>query len=611
MGHFKCVFTKEQEDELVAYVKDMELRLFGLTTTDLRRLAYQLAIRNKLQHNFNTEKQLAGLDWLKGFFSRHTDLSLRKPEATSAARAMGFNEVSVGKFFDLLDSLMDRYNFQASSIYNVDELGLTAVPKTQSKVIALKGRRQVGTLTSAERGQLVTVELCMSAAGHYIPPLLVFPRVRMKAELLNGAPHGTIAACQPNGWMQTEIFVQWLGHFIAHVRPSKDKPVLLILDGHVTHTKNLDLIDLARKNGVIILCLPPHCTHKCQPLDVSFNSPLNQFYSQEVKAWLRMNPGRVVTQFQIASLFGRAYQRAATMQTAVHGFEKTGIYPTNRHVFTEADFVPSKTTDRPEKQNNPSTILQSEAVAGPSRINVQPLNNVHSNTQDETAMKSSCRSWLTLVSPSELNLQHEKTAGSSKILQPEAVAGPSGINLQLLNNIHSNMQHQIETTPESSPLKKTPEKNISAKISTDMKFLISPQDIMPIPHVNRKESQSKRRGKTVIITESPYQRELAETLSKAPNSVKRKSVKRNLTDSKSLPKKRAKVVSKKHNENITTKNHADNTFCFYCQEKYSETSKADQWIKCTKCNNWAHEGCTGWLLEELDTFECDICFTST
>lgn len=105
-----------------------------------------------------------------------------------------------------------------------------------------------------------------------------------------------------------------------------------------------------------------------------------------------MNPGRVVSQFQVASLFGRAYERAATMQTAVHGFKRTGIYPTHRHVFTETDFTPSKTTDIPEIQNNstqfvevtspvfsPSELnLQPDAVAGLFRIDVHSPNNVHS-----------------------------------------------------------------------------------------------------------------------------------------------------------------------------------------------------------------------------------------
>ena len=31
-------------------------------------------------------------------------------------------------------------------------------------------------IASAENGQLVTTELCMSAAGHYVPPIFIFPR---------------------------------------------------------------------------------------------------------------------------------------------------------------------------------------------------------------------------------------------------------------------------------------------------------------------------------------------------------------------------------------------------------------------------------------------------
>lgn len=134
MGNFKCVFSVEQETELVEYVKHMESRLFGFTTTELRRVAFQLAERNQLEHKFNKENRLAGLDWLKGFLKRHQDLSLRSPEPTSAARAMGFNQVAVGQFFDLLTSLIDKYKFRPTRIYNVDETGLTTVPKSNSKV---------------------------------------------------------------------------------------------------------------------------------------------------------------------------------------------------------------------------------------------------------------------------------------------------------------------------------------------------------------------------------------------------------------------------------------------------------------------------------------------
>lgn len=102
LGRLAPVFSEDQEKELATYVKNMESRLFGLTTKDLRSLAYDLAENNNIEHNFDRGTKLAGRYWLENFLKRNPDLSLRKPEATSAARASGFNEVSVGNFFKLL-----------------------------------------------------------------------------------------------------------------------------------------------------------------------------------------------------------------------------------------------------------------------------------------------------------------------------------------------------------------------------------------------------------------------------------------------------------------------------------------------------------------------------
>jgi len=56
----------------------------------------------------------------------------------------------------------------------------------------MKERRQVGCLTSRERGQLVTVVVCMNATGTFILPLFIFPRKHMKAEIMDGSPPGSI-----------------------------------------------------------------------------------------------------------------------------------------------------------------------------------------------------------------------------------------------------------------------------------------------------------------------------------------------------------------------------------------------------------------------------------
>ncbi|KAH1022188.1 hypothetical protein HUJ04_011620 [Dendroctonus ponderosae] len=67
----------------------------------------------------------------------------------------------------------------------MDESGLTTVQKKSQKVYAAKGRKQVGALSSAERGQHVTIVCAMNAIGTYVPPALIFPRQRMTDQLMN------------------------------------------------------------------------------------------------------------------------------------------------------------------------------------------------------------------------------------------------------------------------------------------------------------------------------------------------------------------------------------------------------------------------------------------
>ncbi|KAF2879745.1 hypothetical protein ILUMI_26426 [Ignelater luminosus] len=122
---------------------EMKTKLFGIDIADLRKISYDFAERNGARHNFSKDLQQAGTDWMREFLKKHSH-----------------------------------------------------------KIIAKRGRKQVSALSSAERGQLVTPEMYFSAAGQYIPPMLIFPRQRMKQELMDGAPPGAVSACHESGWMK-------------------------------------------------------------------------------------------------------------------------------------------------------------------------------------------------------------------------------------------------------------------------------------------------------------------------------------------------------------------------------------------------------------------------
>ena len=175
---------REIEDELVQHILRLEEMFFGLTAYDLRKLAFQIAEMNELQHRFNKEKEIAGKKWYYRFLARHPEISLRKPEATSLARATGFNKPRVMSFFDILERIVDEKKLTANRIFNADETGLSTVQKPQ-KILGRKGKHQIGAITSAERGQNTTCMFCVSATGMYVPPMLIFKRVSTMIAYIN------------------------------------------------------------------------------------------------------------------------------------------------------------------------------------------------------------------------------------------------------------------------------------------------------------------------------------------------------------------------------------------------------------------------------------------
>ncbi|KAF7285012.1 hypothetical protein GWI33_012327 [Rhynchophorus ferrugineus] len=176
-----------------------------------------------------------------------------------------------------LKKLYEKNNYSPDRVYNIDETGLTVVQSKIAEVIGRRGKRQIASLTSAERGFLVTV---------------------------------------------------------VHTHPTPDSSVILMLDGYFSHTRNTDVIDLARENNVNIVSLPPHTTHV--------------YYSEEIRIWIRNN-----NSFDIVDLFEDADFLAAEQNDVKDGC---------------TDFTPKNSTRNNEgsSTNNP-------------RFSLTPLTSIHND----------------------------------------------------------------------------------------------------------------------------------------------------------------------------------------------------------------------------------------
>ncbi|KAG5874217.1 hypothetical protein JTB14_019192 [Gonioctena quinquepunctata] len=116
------VFSTEEEKLLNDYIIKCCKMHYGLTTIQARKLAYEYAKSLSLKYPAKWEEnKMAGKEWMYGFRRRNPELSLRKPENTSAARSFGFNKTSVTEFYTNLKAVYERHPLTADRIFNFDE----------------------------------------------------------------------------------------------------------------------------------------------------------------------------------------------------------------------------------------------------------------------------------------------------------------------------------------------------------------------------------------------------------------------------------------------------------------------------------------------------------
>lgn len=90
--------------------------------------------------------------------------------------------------------------------------------------------------------------------------------------MVHGASPGSLGLANSSGWMTNENCVRVLVHFISKIKCSKEQPAILFLDNHDRHV-NVEVIDIAKENGLYLITFPPHCSHRLQPLDVAVYGP--------------------------------------------------------------------------------------------------------------------------------------------------------------------------------------------------------------------------------------------------------------------------------------------------------------------------------------------------
>ena len=319
----KRYLTDDEESKLVEFLVGCASVGYAKSRRDVLAIAQQIA-------RVRDPKLEISKGWWDSFRARHPEVTLRHAESISYARATANNPTVIAKYFDTLEEIlkMNGLSQRPAQIFNCDETGLPLSHKPP-KVVARVGQQHPYAITSSDKAQ-ITVLACASASGYCIPPMVVFDRKTLQADMTKGEVRGMFYGLSESGWMNSELFEEWFKHhFLVHAPAMR--PLLLLLDGHTSHY-NPSLVRLASEEGVILFCLPPHTTHLLQPLDNGTFASLKQHWRKECQHYPIESHGKVINRYSFSAVFQKAWVQGMSPSNVIGCFRASGVYPVDRNV---------------------------------------------------------------------------------------------------------------------------------------------------------------------------------------------------------------------------------------------------------------------------------------
>jgi DDE superfamily endonuclease len=266
-----------------------------------------------------------------------------------------------------------KHRIAPSRIINIDEKGflIGRMPRTK-RILSrqLYQKKQVRGVKQDGSREWISFLAAIVADGRALSPAIIFSGdsgyIR-DAWIEDYCPNSSIRALfasTESGWINSDLALDWLEKIVEpETRAEGGKFRLLLLDGHATHVTT-NLIEFCAANRIILGLLPPHSTHKLQPLDVGIFGPLASAYSAALESKLSSLPlAGSISKGDFWQIFEAAWLKAANPTNVVSSFESTGIHP----------YQPMKTLGRLPSQIEPVKLESKASLNSKSRAVRQDL----------------------------------------------------------------------------------------------------------------------------------------------------------------------------------------------------------------------------------------------
>ena len=231
--------------------------------------------------------------WAKYFLS---SLDFVKRKATTKKPKFApsnFEELKSQYLMDIM-AVVTMEDVPAEMIVNWDQTAIKYIP-VSNWTMAKEGSKRVEVAGIDDKRQ-ITATFAASLSGNFLPVQLVYEGKTTRCHPAVDFPDGFHVTHTPNHWCNEETMISYIEAVIVPYMAEKRKQLgldpkhsgLVILDEFKGQTTSR-VLNLLQSHNLFYVIVPPNCTDRLQPLDVSVNRAAKQFLRKKFENWYADN----------------------------------------------------------------------------------------------------------------------------------------------------------------------------------------------------------------------------------------------------------------------------------------------------------------------------------
>ena len=241
----------------------------------------------------------------------------------------------------------------------MNETGWSKSQQVFNKVVVPKNSKSHFQRQSYTLDHVTTVH-CAAANGTCLPTMIIYKNCIPKWIHSDGLPSDWIFSSSDTGFINTELFCEWLQNIVVPYAKKCGPPILLIMDQAAPHM-SVKSIEMAMNHGIELFALLPGSSSILQPLDQVFFA-LKLAFSKISLQLCYVAAAFIVNKSKFAKVLVQAQNKAMTSDAIKTAFRKTGIYPFNRYAVDRSKLTVKSSTPSTSSSNS-STLISSTSCS--------------------------------------------------------------------------------------------------------------------------------------------------------------------------------------------------------------------------------------------------------